>query len=313
MKPSVGGRENWKILASSSFFRWVIPCLAYMHCVLSAVCHDTNIPPTVSLVWPNQPVLFGYGTLLKLKADASDPGGVAQVQFFANTNLIGIVTNRPFNIIWSVGYPGSQRTEVSVVAVDNVGNSNRSPSVRVVASEFRPPFAFIDIVSPCEGAMIAESAKFEFIAETLASPHFAGPLAFFDAGTSLLGFAGDPISFAADTAPVSISVSNLLEGVHQLHVLLRQGEFYAYGGSLLRTIRVVKLATHTPRLTPDGSSQFEVVTSYPNQPNIIEASLNLRDWTAISTNYPATNTFTYTDASPTADDRRFFRVRVPPP
>jgi hypothetical protein len=259
-------------------------------------------------------VLFGYGTFLKLKAEASDPDGtVVQVQFFANTNLIGIVTNPPFNIVWEIGFPGSQRTEVSVVALDNCGGSNRSSSVTVTASKFRPPSAFIDILSPIEGAMFAAPAHFEFIAETLASPHFAGPLGFFDAGTSLLGFAGEPIPLAASAAPVSITVTNLSEGVHQLNVLLRQGEFYTYGGSLLRTIRVVKSAMHSPQLTLAGKPQFEVVTSFPNQPNIIEASSNLFDWFPISTNQPTGLTFTFTEPSPIGNSHRFYRVVVPPP
>jgi len=67
-----------------------------------------------------------------------------------------------------------------------------------------------------------------------------------------------------------------------------------------------------PSVTVDGRLQFEVVTSFPGKPTIIQASPNLLDWIPISTNQPSSNTFTFTESSPATNSQRFFRVLVPP-
>src|SRR6266516_5651590 len=73
----------------------------------SAQAGESNRPPEVSISWPRQDDWLGSGILIKIKTDASDPdGSIAQVQFFAGTNLIGMVTNQPFNLLWPVIVPG---------------------------------------------------------------------------------------------------------------------------------------------------------------------------------------------------------------
>ena len=52
-----------------------------------------NFPPNISILWPHVGDSFRAGILIKIKAEADDPdGSIAQVQFFAETNLIGVVT-----------------------------------------------------------------------------------------------------------------------------------------------------------------------------------------------------------------------------
>jgi len=96
-----------------------------------------------------------------------------------------------------------------------------------------------------------------------------------------------------------------------VHYLGENGEYCACN-QILRSIRVVRLGIHSPRRTPAGHAQFEVVTAFPGRPNIIETSPNLQDWTPISTNLPSTNSFTFTAPSPVGDSNLFYRVRVPP-
>jgi hypothetical protein len=66
-------------------------------------------------------------------------------------------------------------------------------------------------------------------------------------------------------------------------------------------------------LTPSNHFQFDVVTSYPTNQNIIEVSPDLTTWTAISTNVPGTNQFTFSESLPATSAHRFHRVRVPLP
>src|SRR5258705_2790814 len=64
-----------------------------------------NLPPQVSIVWPRAgdwwDKAFSIGTIVKIKADAVDPDeSITQVRFYVSTNLIGVATNPPFNIVW---------------------------------------------------------------------------------------------------------------------------------------------------------------------------------------------------------------------
>src|SRR2546428_13764022 len=61
-----------------------------------------NLPPQVSIVWPTNGSEFS-SEVFKIKANAAAANGsIAEVQFFAETNFIGKVTNPPFNIVWQV-------------------------------------------------------------------------------------------------------------------------------------------------------------------------------------------------------------------
>src|SRR6266496_3749721 len=97
----------------------------------------TNIPPAVSILWPRWGDAFGVSTLIKIKADAVDlDGSIAQVQFFVQTNLIGIATNAPFNITWwvgdgvPIGLGGPWL--LKAVATDNLGMKTESSPIRII-------------------------------------------------------------------------------------------------------------------------------------------------------------------------------------
>jgi hypothetical protein len=113
----------------------------------------------------------------------------------------------------------------------------------------------------------------------------------------------------ADTAPTSITVSNLAEGEYQLAVLYLGVNG---GGSELRTIRVVKLAVQSPRVNASGQFEFEVLTSFPGRPTIIQASSDLVEWTSIHTNEPSGNSFWFTEFPRATNAHRFYRAWVPP-
>jgi hypothetical protein len=286
----------------------------------STVAQDapTNLPPKVSVLWPRQGERFGSGTLLKIKAEASDAdGSVTQVRFFAQTNVIGVATNPPYNVLWDVGIrvddPDHPTWTLKAVAVDNLGASNESIPVTISYYTGAPPGPVVEMVSPRNGTLFAAPATFDFSAEVLASLGDTGPVEYF-VGTNLVGVFDQVTNFSATTPPSSVTVSNLAEGEYRLTV-----RYLGAAGSLClpclrntNTIRVVKLGARMPSLTADGRIQFEVVTSFPGRPTIIETSFNLRDWTPISTNEPPGNTFTFTDSSPACDSHRFYRVLVPP-
>src|SRR5262249_48922913 len=148
-----------------------------------------NQPPHVSIVWPKPGDLLVGGTLAKIKAEAIDPdGSVSQVRFFAQTNLIGTVTNSPFNFLWPVGDGLEPRPPwtLKAVAVDNAGATMESTAVKFIYSPYLPPMPIVEIVSPRTETLFAAPATFVFSAEVLASEGDAGPVEFF-VGTNSVG------------------------------------------------------------------------------------------------------------------------------
>src|SRR6266545_4958944 len=111
----------------------------------------TNLPPEVSIMWPADDCFHNYifllGTYIKIKANATDPdGSIAQVQFFADTDLIGVVSNAPFSMIWRA-LPNNSARIFKAVAVDDRGTSAESAPVTVVVAGNLPYPEVFEIVS----------------------------------------------------------------------------------------------------------------------------------------------------------------------
>lgn len=274
-------------------------------------------PPQVSVLWPNPGIEVTSTLLIKIKAEAFSHGGsIAQVQFFDRTNLIGAVTNPPFNLLWSVGSGMTNADYVplilNAVATDNLGLSSTSAPVSLRVYVGRPEGPIAGITSPQNGAVLAAPATFLLSAEVLASLGDTGPEEFF-IGTNSVGIVnsnGMNEMLSATTPPVSITLSNLFEGSYNLAVdYLGLNGRYCFCDSI--NISVVKLAVISPRLGTNGAVAFDVVTSYARRQNVIEVSTNLLSWIPLSTNLPSGSTFTFTDASPPSGSKRFYRVLVP--
>jgi hypothetical protein len=273
-----------------------------------------NLPPVVSIEWPRSGEPLSADVFLKLKAVATDSdGSVVKVQFFIGTNVVATVTNAPFNALW-YGVDGLDFGNpwiLKAVATDNFGAASESDSAVLPYCVLCPPMPIVEIISPREGEIFAAPASFVFSAEVLASRGDAGPVEFF-AGTNSLGVAGEHVPLEPGTPPVSISVSNLMEGEHELKVAyLGSDGFYCTCSLTSRTIRVVKLAVQSPRVNASGQFEFEVLTSFPGRPTIIQASSDLMEWTSIHTNEPSGNAFWFTESPRATNSHRFYRARVP--
>jgi len=279
----------------------------------------TNFPPQISILWPraDDSIQFRFFTCcvrIKIKAEASDPdGSIAQVQFFAaddffGKRLIGAVTNPPFNLVWSSDLVST--VDLTTVAVDNLGARTESAPARVFFGETGPDSA-VEILSPGLGTLFAAPATFLFSGEVMAGYGVLGPVEFF-VGTNSVGIVDQGGFLTATTPPVSVMVSNLAEGQYDLTVRLRDTNSYCTCLFRTNTIQVVKLGIRPPTITTNGGLQFEVVTSFPRQPNLVQTSTNLVDWVSISTNVPAGNSFIFTEPLDAIAARRFYRAWVPP-
>jgi hypothetical protein len=295
-----------------------IPKLVWIILTSCLVVYMAALPPDLSagvkISWPKPEDAFSASILVKIKADVYNlDTTVAEVRFFADTTLIGAVTNPPFNIIWQVRTKGTDygRWNLRALAVDNLGHTQESVSIPVIYYTGGPPAPVVEIVSPPQAAVFVTPATINFAAEVLASVGDAGPIEFFLDGNSV-GLAGEGATLTATTPPISITLTNLDEGEHNLTVRYR-GFNGTLCGCVLKTntLQVVKLGVQSPRLTPERLFQFDVLTSFPGVETIIQASPNLLDWSPIETNRPPTNTFVFTESSPATNNHRFYRVVLP--
>ena len=281
----------------------------------------SNLPPEVSIVWPaytddcQSGWLFGPGTAIKIKANASDSdGSISNVQFFVryfgDFSLIGVVSNPPFSLVWT-GMPGMPAS-LKAVAVDNVGATTESELIQLVLRSDHLTYPVFAVTSPADGIVLAAPASFDFKAELLASSYANTKSVEFFLGTNSVGVMPPSGPFNATTPLYFLTVTNVPEGDYLLRV--KQGDVFVNAASCQPTIiHVAKLGMQYPRLTPNGRFAFDVVTSFPTNQNIIEASSNLLNWTAISTNVPMTNCFTFTEPSPATNAPRYFRAVMPFP
>jgi hypothetical protein len=294
---------------------WIVVLLLASECGI--IRAQSNGPPQISILWPDSNAVLRTFLYIKIEANATSPSGsISQVQFLAQTNVIGVVTNAPFNLVWSIGVgitnPIYDRLVLSAVATDTAGLTTTSAPVTVYMTDGRPPSPFLRITSPQNGSVFAAPATFLVGAELLASVGDTGPEEFF-LGTNSVGVVntnGRNETFTVSTPSFSTAVSNLVEGSYQLSVQYL-GSDGAYCPCQPINIRVVKLAALSPNIGPDGRFGFEIVTSFPGKQNVIEVSTNLVNWIPIATNQPSTTTFTFTDPVQSTGSARFYRARVP--
>jgi hypothetical protein len=90
-------------------------------------------PPSVTLTNPSDGQAFASGASIPLMADASDSDGtIAQVAFYQDGNLLGVVSNPPFSLTWSNVPTGTHL--VTARAMDNEGATTLSSPVTVVVT-----------------------------------------------------------------------------------------------------------------------------------------------------------------------------------
>jgi hypothetical protein len=160
----------------------------------------TNIPPVVSLVKPRDGAVILGPTNLKLIASAYDPQGtVTEVEFFAGTNSLGVVTNTPIVWItnWGAVFPIRQTSysltwsnvstgdyDLTAVATDNGGVSSVSAPVTITVVSNLPPV--VRIFNPEDGAHFTAPATVELGATVFAADGSISNVEFL-AGTQDLG------------------------------------------------------------------------------------------------------------------------------
>jgi hypothetical protein len=116
---------------------------------ISVKVQPPNAPPTVALTSPQESASFPLGTPVPLAATASDSdGGIARVDFYQGTNLLGSSSAPPFAFNWSNASAGSYI--LTARAYDNLGAATTSSPVQV--SVLPPPP--VTVVAPLDNAKV---------------------------------------------------------------------------------------------------------------------------------------------------------------
>jgi hypothetical protein len=124
-----GGGSNLKQFSSSEFVS--NPTLRPMLTVVYSG-GSSNAPPTVTLTSPTTGASISLGGSFTLTASASDSGGIAKVEYYAGTVLIGQATVSPYTVSWTPSASGSY--VLTAVATDNGGLTATSNAATVTVT-----------------------------------------------------------------------------------------------------------------------------------------------------------------------------------
>jgi len=216
----------------------------------------TNFPPIVHIFAPkNNSVILGP-TNIEICASACDPNGsVASVEFFENTNSLGVVpaapveyvTNKfgvfpikqPFCLTWTNAPLGAY--VLTAVAMDNVGATATSAPVSITVVTDLPPR--VKIESPEKGSTYYAPATVNISAS--ASDPDGGPVASvaFYAGTNILGVSTTPVlvtNWDHVESIFSLTWSNAAAGSYSITALATDN------AGLTSTSKPVKIKVFTP-------------------------------------------------------------------
>ncbi|PYK97624.1 MAG: hypothetical protein DME19_15640, partial [Verrucomicrobia bacterium] len=93
----------------------------------------TNELPLIRITAPSNGSVFAADQPVVVSADAASPNGsVTRVEFYAETNLLGIATNAPYTFAWSNAPPDSHLLSAKVI--DDTGVNQTSTAVPITVN-----------------------------------------------------------------------------------------------------------------------------------------------------------------------------------
>jgi len=94
--------------------------------------NEVNPPGTVTLTSPSNGTDFVRGSTLILTAEATDPQGVKQVEFWKDGSKLGEDSSAPYTYTWSQAWDDS--SQLTARLIDNADAAQDSPSVNITSS-----------------------------------------------------------------------------------------------------------------------------------------------------------------------------------
>jgi len=289
---------------------------------------ETNQPPTIVITYPFDKTEYpdNFDVPIKVNADDKD-GSVFKVEFFAeilngfeylngnhsnaSTLFLGFITNAPYKLTWTNAMlGGSDVALLAAKATDNGGaQTTSSPVLIIPAQAYTNP----EIVSP-RGGVFSAPATFDLVASAWGFNGQEDPVEFY-AGTNLVdSYAGTNLLGVVPEPPYILTVTNLPEGQYWIYMKFHP-PCCGFDASGPIFITVARLELTQAEIQPPGSFQFLLTGTVPRYldliyANVIEASIDLTNWLAISTNVALTNSSLFLDAEATNFSRRFYRSQL---
>ena len=158
---------------------------------------DTTLPVVVLTSPADGATVSGSITL---SADATDEGGIARVEFFANGTLVATELTAPYELTWDTTPFAGQSVTLTARAFDNANNQTTSPPRQITVAgttgDTTPPT--VALTSPANGATVSGTVTLS------ASATDAGGIArveFFANSTLIATETSAPYELPWDTAP----------------------------------------------------------------------------------------------------------------
>jgi subtilisin family serine protease len=168
-----------------------------------------NIPPTVALTSPADGATVSE--TVTVDANTDDNFGVAKVEFYAGTTLLGTDTAAPFSVSWNTRSVANGTYTLKARAYDAAGQSSVAEVAVTVDNDFIAPSAII--TSPRSGETVSGVA----VISASASDNKAVWRVDFYRGTTLIGRdTSAPYSVNWDTAAVSPGPATLSARVYDM-------------------------------------------------------------------------------------------------
>ncbi|USD31939.1 MULTISPECIES: Ig-like domain-containing protein [Vibrio] len=117
-------------------------------------------PPAVTITSPSDNQILLAGSTVSFTADASDSDGtVSQVEFFAGSNSLGVVTQPPYTVSWTATQVGLN--SLKAIATDNENNTGEA-TVSVTVSD---QDLVVALTSPTAGQTVGLGKSVQFAAD----------------------------------------------------------------------------------------------------------------------------------------------------
>ena len=212
-----------------------------------------NSGPSVSLAAPAEGANVSGSQAVR--ADASDPAGVAGVQFKLDGNNLGAEdTTGPYSVDWDTTQVSNGSHTLTAVARDPLGNVRTASSVTVVVDNEPPPDTtppVVSLSSPAAGAVVGGASV--GITATASD----------NIGVTGVQFKVDDVALGGEdtTAPYSVTWNSTAssDGAHTLTAVARDAAGSTASSS--RTVTVDNTAPTVSVMAPtDGASVSGVVS-----------------------------------------------------
>jgi hypothetical protein len=259
---------------------------------------DSNLPPSITLTNPPSGSIFEFPSIIRLKAAANDPdGAIALVRFYEGTNLLGNVTQPPYNLFLTNVLRDGHYYFLTASATDDCGATSTSAPVRIlVTQDLAPPQVFL--TQPTEGEVFLLPGSITIAATVDARDGSENPVRFIS-GTNVIG------SVAA--APYTLVVSNLAAGTHQLTAAYTDN-IGNRGMSQSVRITLTPLALKAPALLSDGRFHFTITGLSTGRSFRVQAATNTFVWFLVATNFASSNIMDFIDNTVPNSSGRFYRA-----